>query len=136
MPNPQELTKADVLQTAGSFQWTRKMPKWRVIVDGRELPARPLVLEAAGVPPNDSTNSHQAVAILERLGFRVIYAGERGGLSRGAEAVSKEPARPSASIVDKLLAISKQVSDRDWAQLPSDFSKNLDHYLYGSPKRK
>jgi hypothetical protein len=52
------------------------MPKWSVIVDGRELPARPLVLEAAGVPPNDPTNSHQAVAILKGRGFDVRYQGK------------------------------------------------------------
>ena len=45
------------------------MPKWSVIVEGRELPARPLVLEAAGVPPNDPTNSHQAVAILQQMPY-------------------------------------------------------------------
>ncbi|MBZ5546544.1 MAG: hypothetical protein LAO22_01095 [Acidobacteriia bacterium] len=52
------------------------MPKWSVIVEGRELPARPLVLEAAGVPPNDPTNSHQAVAILRDRGFDVRYEGK------------------------------------------------------------
>ena len=52
------------------------MPKWSVIVDGRELPARPLVLDAAGVPPNDPTNSHQAVAILQQHGFVVRYQGK------------------------------------------------------------
>ena len=52
------------------------MPKWSVIVEGRELPARPLVLLAAGVPPNDPTNSHQAVAILKDRGFDVRYAGK------------------------------------------------------------
>ncbi|MGA2356312.1 MAG: hypothetical protein ABSG02_17595 [Terriglobales bacterium] len=52
------------------------MPKWSVIVEGRELPARPLILEAAGVPPNDPTNSHQAVAILKDRGFDVRYEGK------------------------------------------------------------
>lgn len=135
MPNPQELTRAAILHAAGNFRWTRKMPKWRVIVNERELPARPLVLEAAGVPPNDSTNSHQAVAILERLGFKVIYAGERSGVSRGSEVTRVGPPETDVSIIDRLLGISKEVSERDWAELPSDFAKNVDHYLYGSPKR-
>jgi hypothetical protein len=52
------------------------MPKWSVIVEGRELPARPLILEAAGVPPNDPTNSHQAVAILKQQGFEIRYQGK------------------------------------------------------------
>ncbi len=70
------LTKEDITATAKNFRWSRHMPKWSVIVEGRELPARPLVLQAAGVPPNDPTNSHQAVAILKERGFDVRYQGK------------------------------------------------------------
>jgi hypothetical protein len=70
------LTKEDITATAKNFRWSRHIPKWSVIVEGRELPARPLVLEAAGVPPNDPTNSHQAVAILKERGFEVRYQGK------------------------------------------------------------
>lgn len=69
------LTKQAIAAAARSFQWNRQMPKWTVIVEGRELPARPLVLEAAGVPPNDPTNSHQAVALLQDRGFDIRYQG-------------------------------------------------------------
>jgi hypothetical protein len=71
------LTKEDIVGTAKTFRWNRQMPKWSVIVDGQEFPARPLVLEAAGVAPNDPTNSHQAVAILEERGFEVRYQGKK-----------------------------------------------------------
>ena len=67
------LTRDQIVMTARDFQWNRKMPKWTVIVEGRELPVRPLVLAAAGVRPNDSTNSHMAVAKLESLGFETLY---------------------------------------------------------------
>jgi hypothetical protein len=70
------ITKEVIVSTARDFRWNRQMPKWTVIVEGRELPARPLVLEAAGVPPNDPTNSHQAVAILKDRGFDVRYQGK------------------------------------------------------------
>lgn len=30
--------------------------------------------------------------------------------------------------------ISSEVPSEEWEKLPSDFSKNLDHYLYNSPK--
>ena len=70
------LTRNDIAATAKSFHWNRQMPKWSVIVEGRELPARPLILNAAGVPPNDPTNSHQAVAILKEHGFEVRYQGK------------------------------------------------------------
>lgn len=69
------LTKEEIAAAARRFKWTRQMPKWSVIVEGRELPARPLILEAAGVPPNDPTNSHQAVAVLKDRGFDVRYQG-------------------------------------------------------------
>jgi ribosomal protein L39E len=70
------LTKQELAKAAKDFRWNRRLPKWTVIIDGRELPARSLVLEAAGVPPNDSTNSHQAVAILQDRGFEVRYQGK------------------------------------------------------------
>lgn len=30
--------------------------------------------------------------------------------------------------------ISAQIPTEEWAKLPSDLSKNIDHYLYGTPK--
>ena len=67
------LTRDRIVSTARSFTWDRQLPKWTVIVEGRELPVRPLVRAAAGVRPNDPTNSHQAVAILESMGFEIRY---------------------------------------------------------------
>src|SRR5436190_1221889 len=43
------LTRQEVVRAAKSFKLTRKMTKWTVIVDGRELPARLLLLYSAGV---------------------------------------------------------------------------------------
>jgi hypothetical protein len=76
MRSPRELIKEEILRAAGRFRWFRKLPKRMVNVEELELPARPLMLEAAGVPPNDPTNSHQAIAILENLGFETRHAGE------------------------------------------------------------
>jgi hypothetical protein len=75
-PKVSILTREKISNAAKSFEWHRQLPKWTVIVEGRELPARPLVLDAAGVPPNDPTNSHQAVAILQGCGFDVRYQGK------------------------------------------------------------
>jgi len=72
----ESLTRADILRTEETFPWTRPLPKWTAIINGRELPVRPLVLKAAGVAPNDTTNSHQAVAMLKRFGFEVRYEGK------------------------------------------------------------
>jgi hypothetical protein len=70
------LRREDIAAAAKTFRSTRQMTKWSVIVEGRELPARPLILEAAGVLPNDPTNSHQAVALLKERGFEVRYQGK------------------------------------------------------------
>ena len=69
------LTREDITAAAKRLHGSRPA-KWTAIIDGRELPARPLVLEAAGVPPNDPTNSHQAVAILKDFGFDIRYQGK------------------------------------------------------------
>jgi hypothetical protein len=77
MPSPRvsALTREDITAAARRLRAARPA-KWTAIIDGRELPARPLILEAAGVPPNDPTNSHQAVKILKDRGFDVRYDGK------------------------------------------------------------
>jgi hypothetical protein len=135
MPSPKELTRTEVLDSARTFRWTKYMPKCRVVVNGRELPARPLVLQAAGVAPNDTTNSHQAVAILEGLGFETRYALENRRTVTTNETLTDD--RDTAeSIVNIVSPISETVPDSEWAKLPTDLAKNLDHYLYGHKKVK
>ncbi len=114
MPSPSvsALTKDDIRAAAKRLRGSRPA-KWTVIIDGHELPARPLVLEAAGVPPNDPTNSHQAVAILQDFGFAVRYQGKNTSPQTEAEPVAmdelirslhgrflRQPGEPSA--VEKL----------------------------------
>ena len=40
----------------------------------------------------------------------------------------------SQSFLDLIDEISLQIPEEEWTKLPSDMSKNLDYYLYGSPK--
>jgi hypothetical protein len=141
MRSPRELTRQEILTTAGRFRWFRKMPKWTVIVEDRELPARPLVLEAAGVPPNDPTNSHQAIAILENLGFETRYAAEPRKpdqpLPTDGPAESAVPeAAPTdlVSLAEMFAKIREGIPEDAWEGFPSDFSKNVDHYLYGTKR--
>ena len=75
-PKVAALTRQDIIKAARNFKWTRQMPKWTVMVEGKQFPVRPLVLEAAGVAPNDPTNSHQAVALLKDRGFETRYEGK------------------------------------------------------------
>lgn len=37
-------------------------------------------------------------------------------------------------IWERVADISTQMPAEEWAKLPKDLSKNVDHYLYGSPK--
>jgi hypothetical protein len=111
------------------------MPKWTVIVEGREFPARPLVLESAGVPPNDPTNSHQAVAILEKLGFETRYLGNGASRTKSDQG-SVETSTGLAAVAEMFSALSRSVPKSDWAKVPADLSKNVDHYLYGSGSKK
>ncbi len=49
--------------------------------------------------------------------------------SRGSDSVPvREP------IWETLVRLGREIPDEAWASVPSDLSKNLDHYLYGAPK--
>jgi hypothetical protein len=39
------------------------------------------------------------------------------------------------SIEEKIEAIVADVPEEEWARLPPDLSDQLDHYIYGTPKR-
>jgi hypothetical protein len=43
---------------------------------------------------------------------------------------------PPGSLEADLLAIGKSVPAHEWAKFPEDYFANLDHYLYGAPKKK
>ena len=46
-----------------------------------------------------------------------------------------EPARGGmSSVLDAASEAASLVPDEEWALLPRDLSKHLDHYLYGGPK--
>ena len=45
---------------------------------------------------------------------------------------AKGPGRPIEEILAELAA---EVPPEEWARLPADLTDNMDHYLYGTPKR-
>jgi hypothetical protein len=66
-------------------------------------------------------------------------------LERGARAeviILLEPVVPAiaveheAPIWQVLDDIGGSVPDEEWRKVPADLSMNLDHYLYGAPKRE
>jgi hypothetical protein len=134
MRSPKELTREEIVRAASNFRWTRKGAKWTVMVGERELPARPLVLEAAGVSPNDSTNSHQAVEILRRLGFETRYTRDLGEMTASEKEESLVAGEGLGSILEIASAVAKEVPEDEWDRVPNDLSINVDHYLYGSKK--
>jgi hypothetical protein len=40
------------------------------------------------------------------------------------------------TLLEKLAVISSRVPDEVWEKVPADGAENIDHYLYGLPKRK
>jgi len=50
------------------------------------------------------------------------------------ESKVQQSAAPTTSLDIAFDLIAKDVPDADWESVPSDLSKNLDHYLYGAHK--
>lgn len=40
------------------------------------------------------------------------------------------------TLLEKVAVISSRVPDEVWEKVSADGAENVDHYLYGSPKRK
>jgi hypothetical protein len=80
------------------------------------------------------------------LRLRVIGRGEhsaQGELVRVTQvremllcpSVVPEVSTPGKSIEEKLAELAGNVPSDEWARLPADLSDQLDHYIYGTPKR-
>jgi hypothetical protein len=46
-----------------------------------------------------------------------------------------EQSEEGKPIWEEIVELMQDVPDEEWAKLPTDGSENLDHYLYGAPKR-
>jgi hypothetical protein len=57
---------------------------------------------------------------------------EELSLQTASEAPMDRAARPIEEIMAELAA---EVPQTEWDKLPSDLTDNLDHYIYGTPKR-
>ncbi len=54
---------------------------------------------------------------------------------RFIETLEQQP-KPRLSIFDQIDEIISEVPPEAWAEVPTDASENLDHYLYGAPKKE
>jgi hypothetical protein len=63
------------------------------------------------------------------------FAGRRLRLTVIPE--NSEPPEPEddRSLEEKMAAIVAAVPEEEWEKLPADLGSNLDHYIYGTPKR-
>ncbi len=55
-------------------------------------------------------------------------------LERSEEAADLSRAQAAAPIWEVADQVARSVSAEEWAEVPTDLSKHLDHYLYGAPK--
>ena len=65
-------------------------------------------------------------------GLKLLQLREDGAGENGAHAAPTDQSDDLAAI---FAAIAKDVPDSEWEKFPADFSQNIDHYLYGTPKR-
>jgi hypothetical protein len=72
---------------------------------------------------------------LENLGFETRYTLEGHGAATGHESEKEDP-EDTESISNIFSRIAETVPQSEWAKLPTDLSRNLDHYLYGNKKVK
>ena len=59
---------------------------------------------------------------------------DRAGFKGDQTELSESQDASAQSFLDMIDEIRAQVPDEEWKNLPTDLSKNIDHYLYGSPK--
>ena len=72
--------------------------------------------------------------IIEKL--RVLPSEKQEELLRFAETLASGTQRARLSILEEIDAIVNEVPPEAWDEVPTDGSINVDHYLYGAPKRK
>jgi putative addiction module CopG family antidote len=72
------------------------------------------------------SGEYRSAEELIREGLNLLEAKEKPAPS--------EISHNGQSIAEMAAAIAKSVPDEEWDRLPADFSRELDHYLYGGPK--
>ena len=79
-------------------------------------------------------SSHIEEEILERL--RALPVAKQEEVLKFTESLAKDNQPKRMSIFEEVDQIVERVSPEAWDEVPSDGSINVDHYLYGAPKRK
>jgi antitoxin (DNA-binding transcriptional repressor) of toxin-antitoxin stability system len=79
---------------------------------------------------SDAEAASDFASLLDR-----VRAGDEVVIEHDARPVAVlRPAAPGQPIDRVFAAIAQEVPDEDWGHVPTDLSKNLDHYLYATSK--
>ncbi len=108
----------------------RKLLRYKELLDELHTVYNVAAFEAGrqATPHSSVETPEDVIALLHRA----VAALRDWRGTQEAEGIGDVPARP---IQEELAELAKQVPPEDWAKLPADLSDNLDHYLYGTPKR-
>ena len=74
-----------------------------------------------------------AQVVAEKM--QVLPLEEQQKVLEFVESIEKTEEPEKQSLLDKLEVISKRVPDDVWEKMPADGAENIDHYLYGAPKK-
>lgn len=79
-----------------------------------------------------STGRYTSADEVPLAGLKLLQERDNGRPENGTPA---SPASQSDDLAAIFAEIAKDVPDSEWEKFPADFSQNIDHYLYGGPKR-
>lgn len=89
-----------------------------------------------------SSGRYRSADEVVREGLKRLDERDNGGSSASAEKAAPEQLEAVADkagkvsdIIELFKPIWASVPESEWEKLPRDLSINLDHYLYGAPKR-
>ena len=71
--------------------------------------------------------------VIEKL--RALPLGQQREVLNFVEQLEQQAAQQPKTIWQEIREIVADVPDEVWEQIPRDGSENLDHYLYGAPKK-
>jgi len=60
---------------------------------------------------------------------------KKAAVRKTGNGAGRRKAKPEPPIWEKIRTIFADVPKSEWKKVPKDLATNLDHYLYGFPKR-
>ena len=95
----------------------------------------PLGLYAVGNPATTMPTVLGMGALVTQALARLFPWADTTATPGTAQADAREAGEGRPSLEDLLREIADQVPAKAWRKVPTDLAGNLDHYLYGAPRR-